>query len=372
VKKYLNFVVFIVCFSGCVENIAGKFELPDECEGRCTIAGDINSLHDAVLNSSAAFSKCICFDSGEIIGDIIVAKPLFIVGRKDGTSRFKGSEKGLVIVSDDTVLKNIGIYAGKSGVTIHNSKNVKLIDIDISGISVKESALKISGSSVVIKSLKLSNIGAGSLFGGRGVLVTGEKSEVTIEDSVVDRVAGTGLLINNSHTVTVNDSHFSKCGFAGVWVQNGSGIPGMLTLKNSKLSDNGSVALQVLGESDLRLDETAIKGVGKREINLEMISDGIVIKNRRISKSDDSVAIKGVEISGYERAGIILDGVDDKMLTGVVFEEVKILSQNGSFGVVVQNARENKLLREGIDENPFTEKDISLSEPLFIIETFQE
>ncbi len=371
-RKYLFCFFAAVFFVSCEQSLPAGFDLPEECGSKCYFARDMNSLHDAILNSSAAFSKCICFESGEISGDIIVAKPLFIIGKNDGSSRFRGLRTGLVITSDNTMLKNIAISGGNKGITVHNSKNVKLRNITVSGISVKESALKISGSSVSIKGLELENIRAGSLLGGRGVIVTGEKSEVIVEGSTIKGTAGTGLLVNNSHVITVSDSQFSKCGFAAIWVQNSSNVPGMLTVENSNLSDSGSVALQILGESDIHLSKTVITGVGKREINFEMISDGIVIKNRRMSGPENSVVMEGVEISGYERAGIILDGIDNKMLSGVSLDDVKVASEKGFFGLVVQNGTESEDLRNGISKNPFTQQDIELQEPLFIVETFQE
>jgi len=372
-KSVLTLVVSVlILFAGCSEKSPDGFELPGECRNKCETVNDLTSFFDALVNSSANFSNCLCLGEGELEADVVIGKPIILVGKKDGTSKIKGGKHGIFINADKTLLKDISIENGVGGITVWNSKEVTLSNISISNIAVQESAVRISGSEVNIENMSLSKIKAASLLGGKGLIITGEKSSVFIKNSSFDKIDGTGLLINNEHEVKIDNTLFSNCGFAGIWVQNSKSFQGALNLSNNTFLNNGSVALQILGEYKLEFKDSLISGVGKREINLEVVSDGLVIKNMALSGEEKKVYIEGVEISGYERAGIILDGVEGNELKGIHLSNISVSSNEGKYGLVVQNGLEPETLRGGVINNPFTSDDLSLSDPLYIIETFQE
>lgn len=337
--------VLVMIFS-CSRNAPQGYDLPSDCNGRCELVSDMNSFRDAVANSAAHFSNCICLEKGVVEGEITVSKPLKILGRNDGTS----------------VLGNI---------SFRNAENVLVSNVTFKNKAVKDSAMFISGSSVKLEGVTFSNISAGSLFGGRAVVVTGKRSEVIFENVKIDKTDGTGFLINGVHDIFVNDSTFSNCGFAGIWVQNGVADIGKLTVSDTVFNDNSSVSLQILGNYGLDISNSTISGVKKLEINMESVGDGIVIKNS-IMDQLGAVTIKDVEISGFQRAGLIFDGINGAVLEGIEIKNLSLYSETGQFGAVVQNGKEHSEFRSGMEENPFYQNDIDLSTPLFILEKIQE
>ncbi|MGI6393897.1 MAG: right-handed parallel beta-helix repeat-containing protein [bacterium] len=346
-KKTLFVTVsgFLFLFS-CSNPEYFGYEIPEDCNGRCEFAHDMNSFKDAAVNSAARFSNCVCLKKGVVEGEVTVSKPLKIIGRKDGTSLM-------------------------TKISFHGVEDALLSNVTFKNIAVKESAVSISGSSVKLENVSFSNIRAGSIFGGRAVVVSGEKSEVLLENVEIDKTDGTGLLIDGIHKIKVESSTISNCGFAGIWVQNSEGDDGAIEVFNSNINNIGAVSLQILGSSKLKIANSKISGVNKREINLEVVGDGIVIKNPKMNL-EKSVVIKDIEIEGFYRAGIILDGEANSLLNGVEIKNISIFSKTGEFGAVVQNGKEPDDFREGFKENPFLEKDLNLSEPLYIIETIQE
>ena len=364
--------LFLFFITSC-NNIPKGYDLPAQCGNSCEVAGTMNELKDAVENSAASFSNCICLKSGVVSGDLNVGKSLNIIGKKDGTSRFEGVERGLFVSADGTLLKDINIISGKQGITVSKAKNVSLENIVISGISSEYSVISIDSSDVSMKNVKISNISAGSLYGGRGIVVTGENSNILIESSTVDNVDATGLIVNGVHNVEIDGSSFSNCGFAGLWIQNmteGSEA-GQLNITNSKLEDNGAVSLEILGDNKVGVSETLIKGVEKREVSMEVVGDGIVMKSKDLSEMKSSLSLNNIEISGFERAAVIIDGVNGEKIESVNISDLKILDKSGIYGLVVQNAIEPETLRSGIIENPFTENDKNLEEPLYLIESIE-
>jgi len=345
-KLAVMIVTAVAGLFSCGREDYSDYNIPGTCDGKCEFVSDMNSFRDAVANSAARFSNCICLKEGVIDGEITVSKTLNIIGKNDGSS----------------VLKNISFY---------NAQNVLLSDITFKNITVDDSAMFISGSSVKLENITFSNISAGSLFGGRAVVVSGERSEVTLENVKIEKTDGTGLLVNGSHEITVDASIFSDCGFAGIWVQNSLENLGKLKVANSEFRDNGAVSLQILGPSVLEMSDSQINGVKKREINMEVVGDGIVVKNR-IMESSGNVFLKNLKVNGFERAGMIFDGESDSILHGIVLENITIASENGQFGAVVQNGEEPEGFRNGIDVNTFTQNDKNLTSPLYLIETIQE
>ena len=69
---------------------------------------------------------------------------------------------------------------------------------------------------------------------------------------------------------------------------------------------------------------------------------------------------------------MILDGVENPSSAGVVFRGLSVFSEQGSFGLVVQNAVEETSLREGLIRNDFSSADMKRKDELFIIDTFFE
>lgn len=345
-KLAVIIVAAVALLFSCESPDHSHYNIPKDCNGKCEFVNDMNSFRDAVANSAAYFSNCICLEEGLIEGEIVVSKSLNIIGRKDGAS----------------MLKNIAFY---------NAQNVHLSGISFKNISVDDSAMFISGSSVKLENVIFSNIRAGSLFGGRAVVVSGEKGTVTLENVKIEKTDGTGLLINGSHEISVISSTFANCGFAGIWVQNSRETTGILKVSDSELNDNGAVSLQILGNTALTVSDSQINGVKKMEINMEVVGDGIVVKNR-IMAEKGSVSIKNLKITGFERAGLIFDGEGDSILNGIVLENINIASENGQFGAVVQNGKEPSEFRNGIDQNEFTQNDKNLTSPLYLIETIQE
>jgi len=374
-KKLLFLTIGIFCslLFSCNENPPDGFDLPSVCNNKCEVAGDMNEFKDAVTIAAAGFSNCICLKSGDIIGDVVVGKQLNIIGKNDGTTHFSGIESGMFVVADNTTIKNINIVSGEHGITVSKAQNVTLDNIEISGISTKTSVLRIESSSVSVKNLKIRNISAGSLYGGRGIVVTGNSSDVKIETSEIDNIDATGLIINGIHDVNISQSIFSNCGFAGVWVQNlnENKEGGNLKIIDSDLENNAAVSIEVLGRSALNIERSTIKGVEKREISMEVVGDGIVMKNSSLSEKAKILSVKDVQISGFERAAIILDGENGKELKAASISGLKILNESGNFGLIIQNAVEPQDLRAGILENPFTENDKTLEEPLYLIESIE-
>lgn len=336
----------VVITVSCSEGLPYGYDIPDECNNKCELVSDMNSFRDAVANSAARFSNCICLENGIVEGEIIVSKSLNIIGKNDGTSQ----------------LKNISFYG---------AQNVMISNVTFKNISAKDSAMFISGSSVTLKEVTFSNISAGSLFGGRAVVVSGKSSEVLFQNVKIDKTDGTGLLIDGIHRISVQESSFSNCGFAGIWMQNQENEGGDLRIDSSSFNNNGAVSLQMLGNAHLFVSNSLISGVSKREISMELVGDGIVIKNSIMNKPE-TVTVKNVEINGFPRAGIIFDGESGGVLSGIGLLNVKISSDDGQYGVVIQNGIEPDKLREGIEHNPFTQKDIGMTKPLFILETIQD
>lgn len=346
-KKLAVMIVTAVAWLFSCENTDySDYDLPGDCDGKCEFVSDMNSFRDAVANSAAQFSNCICLEEGLLDGEITVSKTLNIIGRKDSSSMLKG-------------------------ISFYNAQNVLVSDITFENISVNDSAMFISGSSVKLENVVFSNIRAASIFGGRAVVISGERSDVSFENVRIEKTDGTGLLIDGSHEISVISSNFSDCGFAGIWVQNSRETSGMLKVSDTVLNDNGAVSLQILGKTALMVSDSQINGVKKREINMEVVGDGIVVKNGMMTQSG-SVSIKNLKVTGFERAGMIFDGGNGSALNGIVLENISITSENGQFGAVVQNGSEPAGFRNGIDVNTFTQNDKNLTSPLYLIETIQE
>lgn len=340
------FIFIFVLLSSCSQNVSRDYDLPEECGGKCYAAHDINSLQDALVNSAAAFSNCVCLWSGVFEGSVTVAKPLRIIGRKDGS----------------TYLKSLAIL---------DTSGVFLRDFSFKNVSTDSAALFISGSSVEMENISFSGISAGSVFGGRGIVISGKESEVFIKNSKMERTDGTGILINGAHKVTLENVALSKCGFAALWAQNQSENRGFLSVSGGNFSDNGATAIEILGNTALQISGSSIEEVRKRDVMLESVGDGIVVKNSFLAEAD-SILIENSSISGFPRAGIILDGAEGLTSLGAKFENLSVFSESGSFGLVVQNAVEEASLREGITRNDFSSADLKLEEELFIIDTFFE
>jgi len=340
------FVAIIVLLCSCSQKGLTEYDLPEECGGKCEIADDANSFYDALVNSAAAFSNCVCLGSGVFEADARVGKSLKIIGRKDGSSYLKN-----LIVSD--------------------ARDVFLHDFSFKGLFLSSAALSISGSSVEIDNVSFSDISAASVSGGRGIVISGNASEVVIKNSKIEKTDGTGILINGPHKVSLENVALSQCGFAGVWVQNRSMKSGSLSVENSTFAGNGAVALEILGDTVLKVSDSVVSDIKKREMMLESVGDGIVVKNRLLSEKD-SVVVSNTSIENFSRAGIILDGNDSISQVKASFSDLSISSDRGSFGLVVQNGVENPALREGIVLNDFSSSDGKLDEALFIIDDFFE
>jgi len=365
-------IVFILLSLSCDKNAPQGFDLPSACKNKCEVAGSMSELRDAVANSAAGFSNCICLESGNISGDILVGKSLNIVGKNDGTTRFSGLESGIFIGADNSTLKDISIVSGAQGITVSKAQNVILENINIDGIATKTSVLRIENSSVKLLNAQIKNISAGSLYGGRGIVVTGKNSNVEIRNTVVDNIDATGLIINGPNNVRVSQTVFSNCGFAGIWTQNlVEEDQSELMIVDCELTDNAAVSLEILGRSQVSIDSTTIQGIDRREVNMEVVGDGIVMKSSFLNENADAISINNVEISGFERAGVILDGENGKEIKVTQIKDLKISDESGSYGLIIQNAIEPQGLRAGIIENPFSENDKSLTEPLYLLESIE-
>lgn len=340
------FILVFILLSSCSQDVSVDYDLSEECGGKCYTAHDINSLQDALVNSAAAFSNCVCLGSGVFDGSITVAKPLRLFGRKDGS----------------TYLKNL---------VISDTSGVMLRDFSFKNVSTDSAALFISGSSVEMENISFSGISASSVFGGRGIVISGKDSDVLMKNSKMERTDGTGILINGAHKVTLENVTLLKCGFAALWAQNNSGKKGNLSVSGAVFSDNGAAAVEILGNTAFQISESVIEGVRKRDVMLESVGDGIVVKNSFLTEAD-SILIENSSISGFPRAAIILDGVDGSAPVAAAFKNLSVFSEEGSFGLVVQNAVENDSLREGFTRNDFLSADIKREEELFIIDTFFE
>jgi hypothetical protein len=330
----------------CGESVPEGFILPGGCNGRCFVAGDMNSLRDAVANSTTQFSNCVCLESGLTQGDITVSKSLNIIGKNDGSSRLER-------------------------LVISKAQNVTISNVKFSGVSTVDGAIMIFESSVRLENVEISNIRAGSLYGGRGIIISGKRSTVELSGVNIDNTDGTGVLINGAHEVNIIDSIVSECGFAGIWVQNQSKDHGNIVIKNSSLSNNAAVGVEILGNSMLLIDGSVINGIEPREITQNFVSDAIVVKNTLMSEVENSIMIKNTTLDNFERSGIIFDGENGAEIAGVTIQSVNIISKTGQFGVVVQNGIEPDGFRNGITGNPFSQNDINLENPLFIITTAQ-
>ena len=342
----LLLIFSLVFILSCSENVISDYSLPEECGGKCYPAHDINSLQDALIDSAGAFSNCVCLGSGVFEGSVTVAKPLRIIGRKDGS----------------TCLKSLAVL---------DTSGVFLRDLSFKNTAVSSAALYISGSSVEMENISFEGIAAASLFGGRGIVVTGKESEVFIKNSKMEQTDGTGILINGPHKVYLENVTLSKCGFTALWAQNQSGKRGSLSVSDGSFYDNGAAAVEILGNTALQISGSSVEGVRKRDVMLETVGDGIVVKNSFLAEAD-SVVIENSSVSGFTRAGIILDGGGSSSVTGVSFQNLSLFSESGSFGLVVQNAAEESALREGITRNDFSSADLKLDGELFIIDTFFE
>lgn len=339
------FLVILFSLFSCSQTSQSDYSLPEECGGRCETATDMNSFQDALVNSSAAFSNCICLGEGVFEGEIRIGKPLRVIGRKDGK----------------TYLKRL---------VISNTYDVLLKDFSFKDLHSESSALYVDDSSVTMENLSFYDIAAASLSGGRAIIVSGNNSDIRIKDSKIEKTDGTCLLIDGSHNVSLENVSLSKCGFAGVWVQNQSETAGNLSVKNSNFSEISAAAVEILGNTALAVSESTLKNIKKRDIMLESVGDGIVVKNFNVSKNK-SIIIENSVIDGFARAGIIIDGGDGQTV-GAVFKNLSISSKEGSLGLVVQNAVEPDDLRAGILRNDFDSADRERSEELFIIDSFFE
>lgn len=340
------FILVLFLLLSCSQTSQSDYSLPEECGGRCETVNDMNSFHDALVNSSAAFSNCVCLGEGVLEGDIRIGKPLRVIGRKDGSTYLKK-----LIISD--------------------TYDVLLKDFSFKGVSSDSSAIHISGSSVTMENISLNGISAASLSGGRGIVVTGNKSDVKIKNSKIEKTDGTCILIDGFHDVSLDSVSLSKCGFAGVWVQNQSESGGSLSIKNSTFSENSAAAVEILGNTALAVSGSTLKNIKKRDIMLESVGDGIVVKNSAVSK-ERSLVVEDSVIEGFARAGIVIDGNGEVEAVGALFRNISIYSKEGLLGLVVQNALEPSALRSGIVRNDFAAADKERTEELFIIDSFFE
>ena len=343
-KMVFVFISFTVI--SCSDRVPEGFTLPQDCNGRCETAFDTQSFKDAIVNSTAGFSNCICIMGNGIEADVTVSKTLKMIGRNDGSSRL-------------------------TKLTVSKADNVLVSNVQFSGISAEDAAINIFESTVKLENITVSNVSAGSLYGGRGIVISGGRSTVEMSGVNVKNTDGTGLLVNGVHDVTVGESSFKDCGFAGIWVQNGRKNIGKIRIADSYFENNAAVAIEVLGQSSIEITDSNISGIQSREVASNFVGDAIVVKNGIMSNDEKTVNIRNTTLAGFERAGLILDAENSGEIKGVVIEDLKIVSVKGEFGLVVQNGREPSYLRTGITENPFTENDILLDLPLFIIATAQ-
>lgn len=342
----IYFILSLTFVLSCSGDGVPDYFLPEECGGKCYAAHDTASFQDALISSAAAFSNCICLGSGVFEGSVLLGKPVKLIGRKDGS----------------TYLKSLAVS---------DSSGVLLRDFSFKNVATDSAALYISGSSVEIENLSFSGISASSVFGGRGIVISGGESEVFIRNSKIERIDGTGVLINGAHKVSLENVPLSNCGFAALWAQNRSEKRGALSVYGSTLSDNGAAAVEILGNTALKISGSSIENVRKRDVMLESVGDGIVVKNPFLSE-EGSVVVENSSVSGFPRAGIILDGVEGYLRAGAEFRNISVFSEKGSFGLVVQNALEESVLREGFVRNDFLSSDMKREGELFIIDTFFE
>ncbi len=105
--------------------------MPDECNGTCESAHDINSLKDAFANAIDNKKHCICISETTIEAALTIAKPVTLVGKGRGVSTLKmlGASPltiaasgvtlyGLNIVSDTAAVSASGI----ADLTIRNCR----------------------------------------------------------------------------------------------------------------------------------------------------------------------------------------------------------------------------------------------------------
>jgi len=371
-RIYLS-IVFILLLISCDKKAPQGFDLPFACNNKCEVAGTMNELKDAVANSAAGFSNCICLESGDISGDIMIGKSLNVVGKNDGTTHFSGVESGIFIGADDTIIKDISIVSGTQGITVSKAQSVILENIKIAGITTENSVLRIESSTVVLQDSEIKNISAGSLYGGRGIVVTGKNSNVEIKSSIIDNIDATGLIISGPNIVSISQTVFSNCGFAGIWTQNliEEEKESELKIVDCELIDNAAVSLEILGKSKVTIDSTTIHGIDKREVMIEVVGDGIVMKSSFLNENPAAFSLNNVKISGFERAGVILDGENGKEIKVTQIKDLKISDESGRYGLIIQNAIEPQGLRAGVLENPFSENDKTLTEPLYLLESIE-
>lgn len=344
-KNIVICLLIILITVSCKDNCQADFSLPDECNNKCEVASDLNSFSDSLINASAAFSNCICLESGTFEGEIRLSKPVRLIGRADGSSR----------------LKSITI-ANAAGETLLSS-------LRIGDSAVENAAVTIVSSDVTLERVRIENVAASALAGGRGITVSGGKSRVGLKNSVIEGVEGSGILIDGGHDISLQDVMISNCGFGGLWFQNPKGDQSTLLIENSSIYKTGAVSLELLGSIFLQASDSSFGEVGKRDLAGESVGDGIVIKPGFSSKEEFAV-LENVVISGFPRAGMIFDGEEVKNGTGSVrLKNIRLASENGRYGIVNQNFDEFIPVAEGDVENPFSGNDSALISPLPLFDT---
>ena len=337
-------VLFMSFISSCKNNDSIGFDLPDECRGKCEIASGLNGFSDSVINASAAFSNCICLESGTFEGEIRLSKPVRLIGRADGSSRLKS-------------------------ITIANAGETLLSSLRIGGSAVENAAVMVVSSDVTLDRVRIENVTAAALAGGRGITVSGKKSRVELRNSVIDGVEGSGILIDGEHDIRLQNASISNCGFGGVWFQNQDGDQASLVIEKSNIYRTGALSVELLGNIFLGAYGSSFGEVGKRELAGGTAGDGIVIKPG-FSAPEEFAELEDIVISGFPRAGMIFDGEElENSVGGVRLKNIRLLSESGSYGIVSQNFAGFTPVVDGDVENPFAGNDAALTSPLPLFDT---
>ena len=343
-KIFVISALFLFLAVSCSSDHNIGFILPDECKNKCEVAYDLNSFSDSLVNASAAFSNCICLESGTFGGEIRLSKPVRLIGRADGTSH----------------LKNI---------TIADAGEVLLSSLRIGGAPAGNAAVTVVSSDVTLDRVRVENVTAASLAGGRGITVSGRRSRVEVKNSVIAGIEGSGILINGGHDVKIQNVSLFNCGFGGIWFQNQEDEQASLLVEKSNIYMTGAVSMELLGNIFLMVSESGFGEVGRRELAGESAGDGIVIKPA-LSAQRELAVLENVTVSDFPRAGLIIDGEDLEYGTGGVrLENLRFASKTGKYGIVSQNFVEFTAAVEGDVENPFAVNDAALTTPLTLFDT---
>lgn len=186
--------------------------------------------------------------TNNLIENICLLRGMFGSGDDHGTGITKGYMNNGAII-EYNVVQNIGyngidVDAGANNIVRYNFvKNYCLIKDDGGGIYMFSNN---SGGNIIDYNIVIDGIGApDGMYDGfataEGIYIDTKCADVSVQNNVVSNVTLAGLMINNSHELTIKNNLIYDCDYSGVYFVHASDHPGD-PIRNIDIDNNIFIA----------------------------------------------------------------------------------------------------------------------------------